>query len=78
MMESHQHSFYVSRLHCEYIPKHPSSFLFVLHMNDDYLECVNYAILFTTVDVSLATAHSCRQSENETYSKYFGCTEDIH
>ena len=77
-MESHQHSFYIYRLQCEYIPKHSSSFLLALHMNDDYLECVGYATLFTTVDVSHATTYSCRHGENKTYSRYFGCTEDIH
>ena len=65
-MESHQHSFYISRLHCEYIPKDSSSFLLALHMNDNYLECVNYAILFTIVNVSHATAYSCRHGENKT------------
>ena len=51
-----------------YNKNHPSSFLLALHMNDDFLECVNYAILFTTlfttVDVSHAIVYSCRHSES--------------
>ena len=54
-MESHRHSFHISRLHCEYISKHPSSLLLTLHMNDDYFDSVSCAIPFLTVDVSHAT-----------------------